>query len=273
MKLQLELNQQRYQIRWDQAQSLSIPLAFNGEQPNHFGVPPATAKTLEAVGFVGDTSRGGSCNVRTLELIPHCNGTHTESVSHIVNDDVMVGDLATELMPATLITVTPQVASSIDESYQPPLQDNDLTISRAMLEQVLATTSSSWQKALIVRTLPNPTEKQSWVYNSDREPPFFTNDALLYLLERGVEHLLVDFPSIDKMYDDGKLSNHHHFWQVAAETHALSADSKTQRTITELIYVSTAVTDGNYLLSLQLPQFLSDAAPSRPIIYPLELIE
>jgi arylformamidase len=43
---------------------------------------------------------------------------------------------------------------------------------------------------------------------------------------------------------------------------------KTQnKTITEMIFVSEIIKDGSYLLNLQIPAFVSDAAPSRPILY------
>jgi hypothetical protein len=39
--------------------------------------------------------------------------------------------------------------------------------------------------------------------------------------------------------------------------------------VTELAYVPEPVPDGLYLLDLQVPAFATDAAPSRPVIYPL----
>jgi hypothetical protein len=38
-------------------------------------------------------------------------------------------------------------------------------------------------------------------------------------------------------------------------------------TITELIYVSEEVTDGLYVLNLQVPNLRTDAVPSRPILF------
>jgi len=43
------------------------------------------------------------------------------------------------------------------------------------------------------------------------------------------------------------------------------------KTITEMIFVPNKIKDGNYLLQLQVINFSGDAAPSRPIIYPLEI--
>jgi hypothetical protein len=39
------------------------------------------------------------------------------------------------------------------------------------------------------------------------------------------------------------------------------------KTITEMIFAPSYLEDGAYLLNLQIPAFVSDAAPSRPIIY------
>ncbi len=39
------------------------------------------------------------------------------------------------------------------------------------------------------------------------------------------------------------------------------------KTITEMIFAPSSLEDGSYLLNLQIPAFVPDAAPSRPIIY------
>jgi hypothetical protein len=36
-----------------------------------------------------------------------------------------------------------------------------------------------------------------------------------------------------------------------------------------MIFVDNHIEDGSYLLNLQIPAFVSDAAPSRPIIFKL----
>ena len=78
--------------------------------------------------------------------------------------------------------------------------------------------------------------------------------------EIGVEHLLIDMPSIDKEMDEGKLLAHHAFWQYPTNT-------QTQKTITEFIFVPNEVLDGTYLLNLQIASFENDASPSKPILY------
>ena len=39
--------------------------------------------------------------------------------------------------------------------------------------------------------------------------------------------------------------------------------------VTELAFVPESLADGLYLLDLQVPAFATDAAPSRPVLYPI----
>jgi len=77
------------------------------------------------------------------------------------------------------------------------------------------------------------------------------------------------------MYDSGLLSNHHQWWNIPQRQTAESiskpnAESKINRTVTELIYVDDAIDDGYYVLNLQIPAIQGDAVPSRPLLYPLK---
>ena len=85
------------------------------------------------------------------------------------------------------------------------------------------------------------------------------------IVDRGVQHLLIDLPSVDPEEDAGALAAHHVFWQYPNAT-------RTQATITELILVPDSVPDGRYLLDLNAAAFDADAAPSRPMLY-RELVE
>ena len=134
-----------------------------------------------------------------------------------------------------------------------------------MLEEKLNNISDAFLEGLIIRTYPNSKIKMSQDY-MQQPPPFFSIDAMKYLRERGVEHLLVDTPSVDRLYDDGILSSHNIFWGTEAKKY----NSNTKNyTITEMIYVDEKIEDGKYLLNLQIPSFVSDAAPSRPLIFKL----
>ena len=45
------------------------------------------------------------------------------------------------------------------------------------------------------------------------------------------------------------------------------------RSVTEMIFVPDDIPDGLYWLDLQLAPFVSDAVPSRPIIYPVQALK
>ncbi|MCX4029703.1 cyclase family protein [Endozoicomonas sp. SM1973] len=273
MKLSLTLSNKTYQVLYDQAVSIAIPLDFNGPQPNHFNVPLASSQTVETTGFIGDTRRGGSCNVEQLSLTPHCNGTHTECVGHILDKRISVANTIKEcFIPAVVISLTPQKAGLCPDHYRPPLEATDSIIDLASVVDRLAHIPDEQLAALIIRTLPNPIEKQTWMYGHNDQPPFFSIDAMAYLLKRQVRHLLVDFPSVDKMYDEGKLTCHHRFWQIPEGKHESSSVSHVHHSISELVFVPDEVVDGFYLLNLQIPAFKSDAAPSRPVLIPLESV-
>ena len=255
----------------DKIYDISIPLKFGGEQPNAYGVPAASSTPCESGELVGDTRRGGSCNFESYTFIPHCNGTHTECVGHITNERISVRDCLQDiLIPAVLVSVSP--TSPTNSSLLPSptnfslLHKDDQVINSELLENALRSTNLSLSdKALVIRTLPNDDSKLTRKYG-DHIPPYFTTDAMEFIVENGVKHLLVDLPSIDRIYDDGKLANHRIFWNVEPEKFETNAATRTNATITELIYVPNNIDDGDYTLNLQIAPFQTDAAPSRPIL-------
>ena len=91
--------------------------------------------------------------------------------------------------------------------------------------------------------------------------------GMRFLVDRGFRHLLVDLPSIDRLFDEGKLLNHRMFWKVNPGAFETNAETRTNSTVTELVYVPNEVPDGEYLLNLQIAPFASDAAPSRPVLF------
>lgn len=239
---------------------LSIPLDFSGPQPNHFGAAAAHANALVSGGFTGDTRRGGSCNCTTVTLTPHCNGTHTETVWHLTDDPVPANAAVLEFeLDAVLVTVTPERGRDCNETADPPVQADDLLVTR----RALAGTPAA--RALIVRTQPNDAGKRHAAWG-ERPAPFFTNEAMAWVVQQGYEHLLFDGPSLDRLHDDGKLATHHIFWGLPRGSRNSRDAARAQATVTEMIYVPDAATDGRYALSLQLAPFVADATPSRPLI-------
>ena len=101
---------------------------------------------------------------------------------------------------------------------------------------------------LIIRTLPNDESKLSRNYD-DVSAPFLTSDAMDYINQLGVKHLLVDLPSIDKADDGGVLGNHRSFFNKGD-------------TISELLYIPNDLLDGFGFLQIQIPNWSLDSAPS-----------
>jgi len=243
---------------------ISIPLRFNGRQPNAYGVARASSSPCEAGELIGDTRQGGSCNFEQYTFIPHCNGTHTEGVGHIARERISVVDcLVDVLMTARLVSVEAEDVDG-DRVVSSRLLANALTPGTA-----LAGGTPALQSALIVRTLPNDEGKLSAVYDGENVPPYFSADAIETIVAAGYKHLLVDLPSIDRLFDDGKLVNHRIFWNVEQGSFETGPETRVNSTITELIYVPGNIADGEYLLNLQIAPFAADAAPSRPVIWPI----
>lgn len=247
---------------------LAIALDFHGPQPRHFGAPAAHAAALEMGDFSGAVARGASCNCEIITLIPHCNGTHTEGVGHLTRAAVDVyRTVPAGLIPALLISVTPQSAADALEGSDPAPQPHDQLITRRALAQ-------GWPRApfearaLIVRTLPNREDKRTRDY-SGCAAPYLSREAAQLLVERGILHLVVDVPSVDREHDAGRLSAHRLFFGLPPATSALAAAARPDATITELAYVPDAVADGPCLLELQVPPLGGDAVPSRPLLYAL----
>lgn len=257
MLMNVKLNGREFTFDGSKPIDISIPLNFNGPQPNAYRVQDATAEACVSGDLVGDTRRGGSCNFERYSLIPHCNGTHTECVGHITNERISVRDCLQDVfMPALLTSVPPS--------------GDDPIITRESIEKSFSTYQDQDGSllALIVRTLPNDDSKLTREY-TDIIPPYFSADAMQSVVDHGITHLLVDMPSIDRIYDEGKLANHRIFWDVETRKFELNENSRKNATVTEMIYVPNEIEDGEYMLNLQIAPFASDASPSRPLLFRL----
>jgi len=267
MKAQFHINDHLYQVDLSRPTSIAIPLDFGGMQPNTYGVPHAQSRAYKDGNFVGDVRIGGSCNFETIEMTPHCNGTHTECIGHITRDRVHIAETNFKrISTALLISIDPIVASESAHHYNYTIENGDLLITRELLETEIENHRNLDFDSLVIRTNPNTEKKLSDDYK--KIPAYFSIDALEYILDLKISNLLVDLPSIDRLYDDGLMTNHRAYWQV---DDARNINPKTaHKTVTEFIYAADSVKDGYYLLEIQIPPFLSDAAPSTPILYNLE---
>jgi len=254
----------------DEPHDLAIPLAFDGEQPNLFSAPRAGREALRSGDFVGDVTLGGSCNCSTYSLTPHCNGTHTECIGHVTRQRVHVADVYRGGLEMALVLSVPAVtAEACSEDTDPFPRPEDFLITA----EALAAAWERWRGvrcgALVVRSLPNRDTKRAHRYEEGCAAPYLTRQAVELIVAHGVQHLLLDLPSLDRAHDGGKLTGHRLFWGLPPGSTDVIAAKRAEATITELIFVPNDVPDGPYVLDLQIAPFLADAAPSRPILYPV----
>lgn len=229
---------------------ISIPLRAGEENVNAWHASPVKIEPVRMGDWIGDVKQGGSVNFRNIFFNPHGNGTHTECVGHISKEDYTINQcLKRFFFIAELITILP------DE-----LPNGDKVITKAHIQDCLG---DKRPEAIVIRTLDNHISKIIRHY-TNTNPPYLLYEAAAFIDELGIDHLLIDLPSVDKEVDDGKLLSHHAFWQYPENT-------KTERTISEMIYVPNNVFDGSYLLNIQIASFENDASPSKPLLFQMNV--
>lgn len=242
-----------FKVDLSRALDISIPLRAGNENVNAWYVEDVKIEAVESEFFIGDVNRGGSVNFRNISFNPHGNGTHTECVGHISKEDYSINkELKNFFFIARLVTIHPEIK-----------EDGDKIITAAQINSHNYTHSSGLKaEAVVLRTLPNEPEKINRHY-SNTNPAYIDAEAIPFLTENGIDHILIDLPSVDREFDDGKLNAHHAFWQYPQYTQA-------HRTITEMVYVPDAIEDGFYLLNLQIAAFENDATPSKPVLFRIQ---
>ncbi len=270
MKARVQVGDADVTVDLSRPVSLARELDFRAPQPRHFGAPPATSQPYSVPGFSGSVAAGASCNCDVVTLIPHCNGTHTECVGHLTREPLDVHRIVPAgLVPAILISVRPVAANASHETTEPPPHADDRLITRSAIENRWPRTSSFEPQALIIRTEftgAGVFHDAATGSTSARSPPFLSSEAAQLLAERGIDHLVIDLPSIDREHDEGRLSAHRLFFGLPTGA-VLSQASRPQATITELAHIPAELADGPYLLELQIPAWRGDAVPSRPLLY------
>ena len=268
--MRFECSGRQYRVDFAKPVSLAIPLDFAGAQPGCFGAPRAGATPLRAGSFTGDTRAGGSCNCEILTLAPHCNGTHTECVGHLTDERVAVSErLPGGIELAQLVTVEPVPAESAAEDSDPPPAPGDRLVTAAALASSAARNPVPLATALVVRTQRGGQPLRS--YEGAAPAPYLSRQAAAWLVERGIGTLVLDLPSADRADDGGRLTAHRVFFGLPPGSRDARAARRPRASITELAWIDTGIADGFYLLDLQIPAFVTDAAPSRPLLYPVQL--
>ncbi|MGH8274199.1 MAG: cyclase family protein [Gammaproteobacteria bacterium] len=251
--LEVIWNGRRYRSHAPTASDLAIPLNFDGDGPRAFGAEAAHIAALASPAFSGRVETGASCNASVLSLAPHGNGTHTETVAHLCTSGPDVPSLLTGgWMPAWLAS-----AEARGEMKAAPLHD------------ALVAACDCGCTAFILRTQPNTVDKLSRRYTRNAPPPWLAAETASAIAAAGIDHLLVDLPSLDRL-DDAALPAHRAFFGLPAASREARAAKRPHATVTEFIYAADELTDGLYLLDLQVPRWRLEAVPSRPLVLPAE---
>jgi len=251
MKGTVKHNQNTYTFNFNASIDISIDIITEGVRA--FGIPKLKIQPVEQAGWIGDVSKGSAVNFNDISFNPHAHTTHTECVGHISSKKESLNTELTDFFfISKLITVVPKKQ-----------KNKDCIITKKMISNLFV--NNDKVDALIIRTLPND-KKKTYTNYANTNPPYFLKEAIDYIVNQGVSHLLVDLPSLDKEKDGGRLIAHKSFWRFPENIRHGS-------TITELIYVLPMVEDGLYLLNLQFVPFENDASPSRPLLFKLHKID
>ena len=249
MLISIQHQGKKFQTDLNQPQDISIPLEEGLDTVNCFYAPPMETSPVRAGDFVGSTQEGGLVNFLNVRINPHGNGTHTECVGHIAKEKYTLNQLLKKF----------HFFSKLVSVYPTKLEGGDRVIFKHHLEAVF---SKNEAPAIIIRSLPNDDLKLRTNY-SGTNPPYLHHEAVAYLVDCGVEHLLIDLPSVDREEDEGKLLAHKAFWQYPDAI-------RENCTISELVYIPNYLKDGKYLLNLQIASFEIDVSPSKPVLYTLK---
>ncbi|MEX0314798.1 MAG: cyclase family protein [Allomuricauda sp.] len=241
----LKLNSRNLKIDLSKPLDISIPLCDGKDNVNAWYLDAPKITPHHEGDFIGKVSEGAPVNFNDIWFNPHSHVTHTECLGHITKTPYSINQsLGQYFFLAEVITIAPEKLG------------DDFVISEKQLKYALG---NKKRDALVIRTIPNLNDKRSRQY-SNTNPPYLLEKAAKYLVEKQINHLLVDLPSVDKEKDGGALLAHNAFWDINGEP-------RINATITEFIFVANTIEDGCYFLNLQVAPFENDASPSRPVLF------
>tara|TARA_A100001015_G_scaffold284439_1_gene350890 strand:- start:1020 stop:1805 length:786 start_codon:yes stop_codon:yes gene_type:complete len=258
MNINIEYNKKVYRINSNHGKSISIPMNFNSNNnPKFYDESNPIKEPYTSNDVKYNINNNASCNVPIIKFNIHCSGTHTETGAHIFKGSKTIGELPNlNFIPSRLITIKPQKQSN--ENYHVTYDSTDQIITKQILIKSLDA-YNDFIECIIIRTLPNSENKLKLNYN-EHNHPFLSNDAIYYLKEKAVKHIIIDTPSIDRSDDGGQLKNHKIFFSD-------NDNSINKNTVTELAFIPDSCIDGRYFVCIGYPKFQLDAAPSNPVIY------
>lgn len=248
MKIEIQHLDSSYEVNLEEPIDVSLALENNASLGAWYLDPPKI-EAVRSPEFIGEVSEGSPVNFRNIHFNPHAHTTHTESLAHISTENTPVNVIFSKFhFVALLVSLTPKMDAQGNHVIFGSTED-------------LKRIQDSGAEALLIRTLPNENDKKSKNY-SHANPPYLDLEFVKSIRDLGIEHLLIDLPSIDAEEDDGLLLGHHAFWGFPDKL-------RFQASISEFIFVPTEVGDGLYWMNLIPANIKNDAAISRPILYRL----
>lgn len=239
------INIDNYLVKINALKPIDMSIGIHPNGITAYYQPFATIEAVKDDNFIGDISMGGVVNFKNVVFNPHAHCTHTECVGHIIQEWNKINDLRLPFfIPCYLLTLA--IEDLLDEVKV-----------KSSLDTIRNVNPNP--KSLVLRT--NYLSKLSTKADfTNTNPPFLSLFLVQGLINIGIEHLLVDLPSVDPEKDNGVLAAHHLWFDTENQT-------RFNCTITEFIKVPEDLIDGLYILNLQLAKISSDAVPSVPLMF------
>jgi len=173
----IQYNSRKLQIDLLKPLDISMPIRASKKNVNAWYIDEPKIEPVRDGEWIAAVSEGADVNFNTISFNPHAHGTHTECVGHITERVHSINqNLKTFFFLAEVITVAPE-------------NDNeDKVISKKQIQFALG---NKKRDAVILRTIPNTRDKLSRQY-SHTNWPYLKEDAVKFLVNKGVKHLLID---------------------------------------------------------------------------------
>lgn len=241
MQITLKHRNKDYQADLSAGIDCSSTYGLPEAEPRAWQAPPVRMEPVKAGDWVGEVKQGAAVNFFDVHLNPHGNGTHTECVGHISPERQSIN------------AFLPEFHCLVYFLRQQPNAHKQITL-ESVREKNL---EFDFEALAIAAPVEFPQDF------SGSKPPFFEPALLEFLREKGVKHFLTNLPSVDPEEDGGALAAHKAFWNYPTAP-------KMDNSITELAHFPPELKEGLYFMNLQVAPLHNDAAPSRPVFFPLE---
>lgn len=246
MKSTIQLDQKNYEFNLEEFHDIST--TYGSDDIQAWYLDPLTISPVRSEAFTGSVAEGGSVNFRNISFNPHGHGTHTECYGHISKEqDVFLKDcLKSFYFPVWVLS--PDLEEEINEDGK-----KDLIVKSINLPQI------NGVKGLVIRTQSAGLEMKNY---SDTNPCYLDANIIPSMIAFGIEHIMIDQPSVDREEDGGALAAHHAFF-------GYPDNIRSHHSISEICNITPDVKDGLYMAHISIFNIANDASPSKITLHPL----